>query len=74
MAAKKKAAEAVAKVATIGAPAGMVEVAPPLARVAKAAAEGTSVAPVYVQGPTTEADWFSTASTPEETVTRSKSK
>lgn len=48
----------------------LVEVPPPVARVLKAQAEGTEVAPVFVPAPSVEADWFSTASTPDETVAR----
>lgn len=55
-----------------GPPAGFIEVAPPVARVLKAQAEGTEVAPVYVPDPQADAGWFSTASTAGETVSRSK--
>ena len=51
---------------------GQVETAPPIARVLKAQAEGTTVAPVYVNAPDTNPDWFSTASTPPATVTPSR--
>lgn len=48
---------------------GLVEIAPPVARVLKAQQEGTEVAPVFVTAPA-DADWFSSASTPDETVAR----